>query len=500
MTKLPKSRTPNLSARWIGRGDNKQILFRWNIGPALRAKGFKATDLWAGGTPYSETDFHQIGFTAPVREATNLTHKTTTPMGARQAAKVVQALNKAAKAQNKNNPRQHPNTNGTTSQSPTPQPPTIGGAPHTVRRLMTDFLAHQQRRVMAGTLAAKSLQVDRGFATPILKAVGPDRATLLTADLFIETRALLDSHYGETMGHHSMALLLRAIRWARKKPAWKGHLPGRDETDDLRLPEPAARLRVGTPNEMKALYKTFINPHWAYDQIGTPQDQRTLTPAPMLAYAQIIMLWTCMRVQDALTLTPEAFIQSDNGDPWLTWMPAKTNRKAARTAAKKAPRIQHIPLVGPLREHHKAMLECHKRHSAQPDAPLILNLLRCDNTPQGYTTTSAQTGVRSHRQYTKQFNTYRDLAGHENICPTLCGNSQDRYGREITAFKAQDFRDTAVTRLLQFGCTLEQIAPWHGSPIDTLTRIIDAYGDLKSLTNDTAAQIEAGRTQQGLVV
>ncbi len=75
-----------------------------------------------------------------------------------------------------------------------------------------------------------------------------------------------------------------------------------------------------------------------------------------------------------------------------------------------------------------------------------------------------------------RWNAYRALAGL--ITPSLIGIGKDRHGNRNLDFRAQDCRDTAVTRLVNAGLTDMQVASWHGSSPTVIRTLAENYIDL----------------------
>ena len=243
---MPRNKVPNMSSRLIGRGDNKVTIYRWNIGPALRKRGYKAIDLWEDGKPFSIDDARDHGFKSIIY----VRNKGRTPSNYKEAAKLIRLLTKQAKEEIKN-------TKGTAI--PARQLVVAKPIRGTVSELLDDYLSDCTKKSASGKLKPKTLRTYINEATPVRKALGAVAPLDLTARTIMDLREAIDMECGEHMGHHATHMLLRAIRWGRKQYQWKGYLPDRDETEDLQLSRPGARLRVGTPTEMDTLYRAFMD-------------------------------------------------------------------------------------------------------------------------------------------------------------------------------------------------------------------------------------------------
>ena len=199
-----------------------------------------------------------------------------------------------------------------------------------------------------------------------------------------------------------------------------------------------------------------------------------------------------------MTCTPSNFFQSPDEQGimkwWLTYQPAKQDRHDKETFT------LTIPLLGALDERRKAFMHAHKqaynlRHQKTPldRTPLALN----DKTGTPYARVSHETGVSWHTKFTERWNQYRAVAGL--ICPSLIGEGLDRHGNQILAYRAQDNRDTAVTRLSR-DLTDIQLSAWHGSSPTVLASIRRAYIEISpELANTGAEKIVARAKLAGII-
>ncbi|MEL7488922.1 MAG: hypothetical protein AAGJ87_17125, partial [Pseudomonadota bacterium] len=209
---------------------------------------------------------------------------------------------------------------------------------------------------------------------------------------------------------------------------------------------------VGLAEELDALLVAFDDPAAIYAACETPRADRTAAPRPSGGDALMLLLWTAARVNDALSFTERAY----NGET-LIYRQTKTRR------------VVEVPVLGPLADRLPAM---QRRRRAQwgDAAPDELVVNEDDGAPYWRLTAK---GVRYHRPFNDLWRERRTLAGL--IAPSLVGDGVDRLGDPLPAFNAQDCRDTAVTRLMEAGCDIFQIASWHGSDPKDILDLVKHY-------------------------
>lgn len=450
MTRLPKSRTPNLSARLVGRGDDKHVLWRWNIGPALRKRGFRAIDMWADGAAFSLADSAAHGFDqlVPAR------HKGHRPMAHRDAAALARHLTKMAKDQARS------------AVAESAERAQKAFHVRTMADLIGDYTAWAHRRIETGNLSPKTFATYKSAMRTIDRWFANECPAGFRGHIIEEWHEEL----GQTIGPHgaraTSAMLLRLLRWAGRRDDWIAFLPDTRQLTGLNLKRPGGRLRVGTPDEMAALLTAFD------------------AEEPAMGDALVLLLWTCMRVHDALTVTPRAF-ENDT----LVYRQGKTGT------------VLTIPLRHTLAARLPAMmarqrdtLKASRRDNDVRDFPLIL-------APDGrpYARQGQGSGISYHRPFNDRWNTLRAIAALS--CPSLDGHGLNRLGEPWLAFRPQDTRDTSATRLSQAGCTDDQVASWHGSDAKTIRQLHQHYIDLCPVTAGAAGdKLEDFARKTGMVV
>jgi integrase len=456
VAKPPKSKTPNLTARLVGRGDDKLVLWRWNIGPALRQRGFRAIDLWADGPPFSLADARAHGFAAliPAR------HRGRKPMTHRQAAEIARELTAAAKAQFAGDVAG--------SQKPDLRKPAF--RVRTMADLIADYRQWGTKRVEVGALSPKTWATYASCMVTIDRWFAGESPAGFRAHVIEDWHAALAGQIGPHGAHATVSQLVRLLRWAARRDDWAPFLPGAAHYAGLGLARPSARLRVGTPAEMAALLAAFDGAD------------------PVMGDALVVLLWSCARVHDGLTLTPRAFTKDT-----LTYRQHKTGT------------VVTIPLRHTLADRLPAMLARQQRTlAAHPGAwrgvdPLDVPLLLKSDDGRSWARTSTATGIAHHRPFNDNWNALRAIAAR--AYPSLAGQGINRLGEPCLDFRPQDTRDTSATRLVQAGCTPDQVASWHGSDAHTIRSLASHYIDLCPITAGEAGdRLGAWAEKTGMVV
>lgn len=440
--KRPRSKIPNLHARLVGPPDCKVTLWRWAPGPSMRARGFRAIDLWADGPAYTKGDCESVGFS----EALPLRHrlkgsKNPKPMSFNEAKTLARRMNALAH-------------DSAAPAAPTPRRIVCAAAP--LRALFTDFMASDDWNALRPK-TRKSYQSHIG----ILNAIHGDNTPLsLTAQLIKDHYTERARASGPSAANMDLVVLRRCLNWAQKRDRWRGLLPGREDYSNLRTPTPKGRLRVALPNELNLIQRAFDDPGALYDELGTQAGERILTPRPSAWDGAMLMLWTAARVNDALGFSCRA---SDGTT--LVYVPSKSVR--ADTPQGKTLTIPIQPplaaRLGDAQRRRRAML------GANADTGHIV-INEDDRRPYVRVTAG---GISGHKPYTDIWKPYMALAGQFE--PSIIGKAKDRLDRQILPLNAQDFRDTAVTRLMMAKCTIFQIAAWHGSEPKVILDLVKHY-------------------------
>lgn len=437
-------RVPNLTLRVIGAGDVARHLYRWNPGPALRRAGFRGADLWTGGPALTLAEWRALGFEAPAFDGLRQKIGRAEPMGPAEAAKAAKAMTLAA--------RETIARRRAGEATPRHAHAVISPAARrlTLAALVADFLAAKEK-----TLPAKTIANYRSHLKPVLAAWGDEIPAVLTKDRLDDLHAALAPR-GDHAAYKTVKTLQTALIWAAGRDRWRGGvMPLPENYLRLGLRKPAARLRIATAEEGDALLLAFDDPHGAAS-CALPQHRGEaralaagLRPRRSMGDALVMMLWTCARVGDALSLAPDNLSARGGGD-WLTYRQAKTG--AAVT----------LPVVGALKDRlpdiiarRRVVARAHGREAASAD-PLILS----EETGEGYRSLRPS-GIEDHRAFNDLWNAYRALAAL--AVPSLAD------------FRPQDGRDTAVTRLLDAGGSLAEIASWHGSSVEAVIGLQKHY-------------------------
>lgn len=442
---------PNMTARTIKPFGDELVLYRWNIGPFLRGKGFKAVDLWADGPAFTLDDCRAIGFS----ELVPLRHKGRTPMPYAAAAKTIALLNEKACARPA---AEQQSGNGDAPKIRTRREPP-GLAP--MSALIDDYLAWLDGQVKAGEIGTKTAVIYQVYARRVRATFGPTPPAAITKEIakaWVAKIKATPAVSGRLTGGINAALkagamLTRILKWAEGRDKWAPLLPDQRAYRELDLEKPAARLRVGLPAEMETLLRAFDFPDALYAELETPLGDRVLKPSPSMGDALIAMLWTAARVNDALSLTRE-------------------NVAGARIVYRqqKTGRAMDLPLLFAFKDRLPAMLARADavRANGRIDA-LIVN----EEDGRPYWRERPKSKTRDHRPFNDRWNAYVDLAG--KIVPSIAGQGKNRLGEPWSAFRAQDCRDTAVTRLSLSGADIAQIAAWHGSSVEEVTKLAKHY-------------------------
>ncbi len=436
-------RVPNLTLRVIGNETAARHLYRWNPGPALRAAGFKGADLWTGGPALAREEWRALGFDAPAADALRLKIGRAEPMGPAEAAKTAKALTLAARE-------------GVARRRAGETPPTHAHAVIsparrlTLAALIADFMAAKEK-----TLPAKTLVNYRSHLAPVLKAWGDELPAVLTKDRLDDLHQALAAR-GPHAAYKTVKTLQTALIWAAGRDRWRGGaMPLPENYLRIGLRKPAARLRIATPDEGDALLLAFDDPLSAA-LCAPAADRKTaaalaggLRPRRSMGDALVMMLWTAARVGDALSLTPANLVTRDGAD-WISYRQAKTGAGVV------------LPVVGALKQRLPDMLARRAIVAREHRAPLTddLPLILSEETGAGYRSVRPS-GVEDHRAFNNLWIAYRALAALS--VPSLAD------------FRPQDGRDTAVTRLLDAGGSLAEIASWHGSSVEAVIGLQKHY-------------------------
>ncbi len=441
--KKPKS---NLTFRVVGKKGEGVHLARWNPGPALRAGGFKAFDLWAApGDGLSIVDWRAFGFDRAVtdelrKKPAEKARMKPTPAG-RAAAIAAMLTDEARRIMIEGR------ADGAGARPALKQALDVDA-------LLDDFLAACRRK----SLAAKTLTNYETSLTAIRRWIGAETPAIVTREFLEEGAIVLIARHGEHGGRRSMQTLQTALSWAAGRDKWRGASPARDNYSNLNLAAPPARLRVGLKDELEALLTAVDDPCRLYAEFETPRADRVLWPRPSLGDGLMLMLWSAARVNDALSMTDRTV---EGGR--LVYRQQKTGT------------IVSVPIFGPLAERLPLMQRRRRAvwqgHGLPVEDAAELAISEQDGRP--YWRAKAATGERYHRPFNDDWNRHRALAGVK--APSLLGEGLNRLNEQNLAFRPQDCRDTAVTRLLEAGCELAELVTYHGSSVEEIVRLTKHY-------------------------
>jgi hypothetical protein len=439
--KPPPDKTPNLFWRTVLVRGEADFLGRWNIGPKLRAAGFKAVDLWADGAAFTREDCRRIGFETllPLR------HKGHEPMSAGAARKLVRILNKQAYALTEQRRK-----DATTK----PRAQIIRIRIKTTAMLIEAFNKALDADLARGDIKQKTVANYKTYARKINAWHGDEPPASLTKSLAVDWLKNLRAKSGPNAARVAGQTLTHIFRWAETREEWASLIPSDPRAyREFHLKKPAPRLRVGLPEEMTALLQAFDHPAALYAELETPAAARQLTPAPSMGDALLMMLWTAARVNDALSMANNNF---------------ETGRVLYRQA--KTGAVCNLPILEPLEQRLPAM---RKRRDAIRRSANITDLVINEADGYPYWRERPKTGARDHRPFNDRWNEYRALAAKK--VKSLGGEGVNALGEPWLAFRAQDCRDTAVSRLALATTSLLEIAAWHGSDVDEITKLAKHY-------------------------
>lgn len=240
--KRKKRKGHNLTDRLVGPPDDKQVLYRWNPGPWLRKKGFKAVDLWADGPAFTLEDCKARGFS----DIVPLRHKGRTPLAPSAAIALAKDLNAVAGddvADRKTD----------ADAAPTPR---IVRRLKTFAELRKDYLASDEFKALsAKTRASYAHHLDQ-----ISRVFGPEPPAAITAEIIGQWWRAERDRRGESAAHKDAATLKTILNWAQKRERWTGLIPHREAYSNMGFAKPKPRLRVGLAEELDALLVAFDDP------------------------------------------------------------------------------------------------------------------------------------------------------------------------------------------------------------------------------------------------
>lgn len=442
----PKS---NLAFRVVG-GEH---VARWNPGPRLRAGGFKAFDLWAApGDGMAIADWRALGFDRPLTDEVRrkpAEKARAKPMAAGRAILIAAMLTEEAKRilrDGRNPDREGDQRNNASPMRPKKQALDLNA-------LFDDFLAASAKK----ELAVKTLVNYRVSLNAVRQWIGAETPAIVTREFLEEAISDFIRAHGAHGGRRSMQTLQTALAWAAGREKWRAVMPPRDNYSNLQLAKPPQRLRVGLEGEMETLLLAFDDPARLYAELETPAAERILTPRPSLGDGLVLMLWTCARVNDALSMTDRTI----EGGRSIVYQQQKTGT------------VVNIPILGPLAERLPAMQR--RRRAVWQARRLnhdLAELVISEQDGRPYWREKAS-GERYHRPYNDAWNAHRDLAAR--AAPSLKGEGLNRLNKPNLEFRPQDCRDTAVTRLLEAGCELAELVTWHGSSVEEIVRLTKHY-------------------------
>ncbi|WOI54326.1 hypothetical protein [Parvularcula sp. LCG005] len=456
MSKRTKTdRGNHLHWRIVGQGDRAQTIGRWIPSPGLRDKGFKSIDLWGPpGPALLLADWQARGFAVP--PDTTVCHK--------GLARTAQALPIAAA-------RRVATELTALAKTPAQAVVTVAHRPparprrRDINALLDEFLANRAKgKASKGPVSNKTLQDYNTHLNAVRSACGDELPLAITKQLL----EMMYEHWfaarGQTAAYKSVCTFKSALAWAYEREGWEGRVPPPDALSKIDISKPAGRIRIALPAEIDALMWAMEDPGGLYDHLGTPTGERILTPKFSMGDALTLMLWTCARVNDALSLTDQAINANDG---FIRYTQAKTKKRIV------------IPILGPLTDRIPVMQRARRARQGDRHDELVIN----EHDGRPYWRIEGKDQVRKHKPFNEEWNARRALAGQ--LVPSLIGEGIDPLGDPWTAFNAQDCRDTAVTRLFAAGCSVPEVASWHGS--NDLSLLVAHY--LKIMPTDA---VEAG--------
>ena len=445
---------PNLTMRVVG----DQHLYRWNIGPALRAAGFRAVDLWAGpGPALTIENWRALGFDHHVVPA--LAQKirpaaANKAMPLPEARRAAGALNEAARQ----------------VMSGTRETPAAPAARPVRPRMITvaDVLdAHYAGRTSptdgSPPIAPNTARKYRSAIRTLKEWIGDEPPRIITKDFLAQRFWKWKAERG-----HDMALLVvkhmcAALAWCAGRPPFvQPVMPPPEAYTNLRLKKTAGRRRIALPDETAALLLAFDDPAALYDELGTPLADRTLSPAPSMGDALITLLWTCARVSDGLRVRRSHLVHPD-GKAMLRFRLAKNSWREEK--------LVMVPLLGPLADRWPSMAARSAAYRLNEDWLII------DERHAEHYIRQRREGGDDLQRFDNRWRAHRALAGQK--VPSLIGEGIDPLGRPWTAFRAQDTRDTAATRIYRAtGGDLEALSLYHGSSPAALVDLMRHYVEI----------------------
>lgn len=473
-----KLKIQNLTWRQVGTGQHEQHLARWNPGPKLRSYGFRAVDLWAGpGTPLTAESWSKAGFV--VAPAVSIAEKITparlnVAMAPDQARKAATALNKAVREQ----------IDGLASARPA-EPATAAPHPLTLNALFDDFLDAKR-----GQIAPKTYETYCSALNYSRRWIGDDPPCVLDKAMLEDFFGRLKTGRGHHTAHKALSTLQTALGWAHGRAPWVGPImPEMATYKSLGLPAPRGRLRVALPEETDALFLAMEDPGRIYDALDTPAGERILTPKPSMADALVTLLWTCLRVGDALTLKDEHITDQLVADQtMIVYRPAKNNHGDRH-------KVVTIPLMGPLAPRLRLARARRAGLTLAPDHTQYLIVDEDRKRPYVRWTK----GQQKHTNFNIEWNRRIDLAGQ--VCPSLLGHGTNPLNEPWTRFRPQDCRDTAVTRIWEATGRLEDVALYHGSTPKDLVKLAQHYIQINPMAaTRVGRELEQYANQNGISV
>lgn len=479
---MTRRRVPNLSWRITG----GQHVGRWNIGPRLRAHGFRAVDLWGPpGLLLGDQDWSALGFDAPVSPL--LRRKPgAAPLSPADAEAAVKALNRAAHAQIAARQGGGAGT-GRRAYTANLAPPAV-----TVRDVLERWLDDRAGTRPDGRpwVAPNTLKSDRTAARTIIDWIGDEPPAIITKDLLVHRFWVWREARGAHMAEKTITKLCAALRHCAGRAAFPDAvMPPASAYSDLGITRAPARLRVALPDETAALLRAFDDPAGIYDELGTPAGDRVLRPRPSMGDALVLMLWTCARVGDALELRRDNLIEVE-GAPMIHYRPAKTG-----WGDHDGQRWLTVPVLGPLPGRLAAM-----QRRARILAPGAAHLVINEDTAAPWRRSRRGDGDFEHNAFSRLWRLHRDLAGQ--LVPSLVGQGRDATGKPWLPFRAQDCRDTAATRLYRAtGGDLAKVSLYHGSSPAALVGLMRHYIEIDAAaSSEVGRRLEAYATERGITI
>jgi len=226
---------------------------------------------------------------------------------------------------------------------------------------------------------------------------------------------------GHRMAYGGFQLLRRVWNWGRRKYRLHEII-----WTEIHAPKPPAKLRIASQLELTYLLRAMDDPASLHQELGE-DPQKGLTARPELGDSLVLAIWTTQRASNILALTDH-------------------NLRSGRIryqSTKNKTRVD-MPIVGEI-------------------LPARIEAARKRRMDRGLTTTHLvanpfNDGPYGQKKHGDHFRAARSLAAR--FTPSLIGEGLDDWGEPNKTFTFEDCRDTAITRLLRAGCSIDEIISW----------------------------------------